>query len=186
MNNSQVDNAKDLDVVIPVYNLIEYSDNYFATSGSLQQYYSDKPHAAIVNSEPSKSKIKLTGKTPNDSNRKNVTIAVLLKYLSKFWRTIEVPLISYEINLILTFDIKNTILYIPIKTLLTQDNGKLLQQLKSGFRRTINWNKYQSKVSMEGQNKQSDYLLNLSFQGVNRFLCYHLRIVQMEQRTAHT
>ena len=63
------------------------------------------------------------------------------------------PLISYEINLILTFDIKNTILYIPIKTLLTQDNGKLLQQLKSGFRRTINWNKYQSKVSMEGQNK---------------------------------
>ena len=78
---------------------------------------------------------------------------MLLKYLSKFWRTIEVPLINYEINLILTFDIKNTILYIPIKTLLTQDNGKLLQQLKSGFRRTINWNKYQSKVSMEGQNK---------------------------------
>ena len=85
---------------------------------------------------------------------------VPLKYLSNFWRTLEIPLINCEINLILawsancvivstnvanqnaTFAITDTKLYVPVVTLLTQDNVKLLQQLKSGFKRVINWNKY--------------------------------------------
>ena len=85
---------------------------------------------------------------------------VPLKYLSKFWRTLEMPLINSEVNLILTwsstcvitnskgvgkFTITHTKLYVPLITLPTQDNSKLLQQLKPAFKRVINWNKYLSK-----------------------------------------
>ena len=83
------------------------------------------------------------------------------------------PLINWEINLDLgwsknwvivannadqaaTFSITDTKLYVSVITLLTQDNTKLLEQIKSGFKRTINWNKYQSKKSIERQNQYSN------------------------------
>ena len=69
-NNTQVDNAKDIDIVMPMYNLIEYSDNYAKTSGSLWQYCRDEPNDNLADSESSKSKIKMTGKTPNNNNEK--------------------------------------------------------------------------------------------------------------------
>ena len=59
-------------------------------------------------------------------------------------------------------------LYVPVVTLSTQDNSKLLQQLKAGFKRTINWNKYQSKKSTKAQNWYLDFLISPSFQEVNR------------------
>ena len=62
INNTEIDNAKDIDIVMPMYNLIEYSDNYSKTSGSLWQYYKDDPNDNIENSESFKYKIKLTGK----------------------------------------------------------------------------------------------------------------------------
>ena len=67
INDTQIDNAKDTDVVMPVYKLIEYSDNYSKTSGSLSQYYRDEAND-ITESESFKSKIKITVKTPNGSN----------------------------------------------------------------------------------------------------------------------
>ena len=70
INNTQVDNAKDIDVVMPMYNLIEYSDNYSKTSGSLWQYYRDEPNNNVTDCESFKSKIKITGKTPNCGNEK--------------------------------------------------------------------------------------------------------------------
>ena len=89
------------------------------------------------------------------------------------------PLINCEDNLILTlskdcvnstgtgkFAITETKLYIPVATLSTQDNAKLLQQLKSGFKRTINWNKYESSVFT--RNRYLNYLINSSFEGVNK------------------
>ena len=97
----------------------------------------------------------------------NVEIAVPLKYLSNFLRTLEIPLVNYEINLILTwsakvvitnsagqrtFKITNVKLYLSVVTLSTQVNAgllQLLQQPKSGFKRTVNWNKYQSKVTIQ-------------------------------------
>ena len=100
---------------------------------------------------------------------KNVKIRVPLEYLSNFWRTLEMPLINCEINLILTwsvrcfmidnssddqvltFRITDTTLYVPAVTLSIQDNAKLLEQLKSGFKRTINWNKHEPKVTAEQQ-----------------------------------
>ena len=153
INNTEIDNAKDIDIVMPMYNLIEYSDNYSKTSGSLWQYYKDDPNDNITQSESFKSKIKITGKTPAAGNTKDVEIIVPLKYLSNFWRTLQMPLIHCEVNLILTwsstcvitnstsagiFPITDTKLYIPVVTLSIQDNAKLLQQLKSGFKRTIN------------------------------------------------
>ena len=194
INNTQADNAKDIDIVMPMYNLIEYSDNYAKTSGSLWQYCLDKPalnNGAIVDfedghlSDSFNFKAKITGKTGNDGT-KDVEIMVPLKYLSNFWRTLEMSLINCEINLILrwssncvivstnnanqgaTFTITNTRLQVPVVTLSTQENTKLLQQLKSGFKRVINWNKYLSKPELLARNPNLNHLVEPSFQGVNR------------------
>ena len=82
-NSTDIDNAQDIDIVMPVYNLIEYSDNYSKTSGSLWRYYKDDPNDDLEQSESLKSKIKITGKT-NDNGTKDVEIMVPLKYLSNF------------------------------------------------------------------------------------------------------
>ena len=167
INNTEIDNAEDIDIVMPMYNLIEYSDNYLKTSGILWQYYKDKPNDNLTDSESFKfKKKKIAGKTPDGGNSKEVEIAVPLKI--NFWRTLEVRLINCEISLILTwsstcvitnstgagkFEITDTKLYIPVVTLSTQDNAKLLQQFKSGFKRTIDWNKYQSNPKTYAQNR---------------------------------
>ena len=195
INNTQVDNAKDIDIVMPMYNLIEYSDNYAKTSESLWQYCKDIP-AQDANNEITefrvnnttdsfKFKAKITGQT-GDYGTKNVEIMVPLKYLSNFWRTLEMPLINCEVNLILTwsstcvliatkipnqnatFAITDTKLYVPVVTLSTQENTNFLQQLKSGFKRVINWNKYLSKPELLAQNPNLNHLIQPSFQGVNR------------------
>ena len=84
INNTQIDNAKYIDIVMPMYNLIEYSDNYSKTSGRLCQYYRDKPNDNLVHFESFKSKIKITGATPAAGNEKDVEIMVPLKYLCTF------------------------------------------------------------------------------------------------------
>ena len=199
INNTQIDNAKDIDIVMPVFNLIEYSDNYAKTSGSLWQYYRDEPNYNLTGSESFKSKIKITGKTPAAGNEKNVEIMVPLKYLSNFWRTLEMPLINCEVNLILTwsstcvitnstgagtFEITDTKLYVPVVTLSPPDNSKLLQQLKSGFKRVISWNKYLSKPELLRRNPNLNHLVEPSFQGVNRL--FVLAFENDTQRTSHS
>ena len=67
-----------------------------------------------------------------------------------------------------TFTIRETNLYVPVVTLSTQDNAKLLPQLKSGFERTISWNEYLSKPELLSQNENLNHLIESSFQGVNR------------------
>ena len=108
---------------------------------------------------------------------------VPLNYLSNFWRTLEMPLINCEVNLILTwsstcvitnspgagrFAITDRRFYFPVVTLSKQENTKLLQQLKSGFKRVINWNKYLSRPELLAQNPNLNHLVEPSFQGVNR------------------
>ena len=102
VNNTDIDNAQDIDIVMPMYNLIEYSDNYSKTSESLWQYYKDDPNDNIADSKSFQFKVKITGKTPDDGNTKDVEIIIPLKYLSSFWRTLEMLLINCEVNLILT------------------------------------------------------------------------------------
>ena len=106
------------------------------TSGSLWQHYRDDPNDNITQSESLKYTIKITGKFP-DVNTKDIEIEVPLKYLSNFWRTLEMPLINCEVNLILSwskycgissatgatkFKMTDTKLYVPVVTLSTQDN----------------------------------------------------------------
>ena len=62
INNTEINNAKDIDIVMPMYNLIEYSDNYSKTSGSLWQYYRDEPNDNLRDPESFKSKLKITKK----------------------------------------------------------------------------------------------------------------------------
>ena len=154
-----------------ICNLIEYSDNHSKTSGSLLRYCSGKPAIdangniieftnanAITNSF--KLKERKTDKTENDDT-KDFEILVPLKYLSNFERTLEMALRYSEVNLSVckmfysswycgktSTNICNNSykLYALVVTLSTQDNAKLLQQLKSGFKNTIKWNKYRSKV----------------------------------------
>ena len=152
INKADIDNAHDIDIVMPMYNLTEYSDNYSKTSGSLWQYYKDDPNNNLADSKSFKSEVKITGNTPAAGNTKDVEIIVPLKYLSNFWRTLEIPLINCEVNLILTwskdcvitnstgegkFAITETKLYVPVVTLSTKDNEKLLQQIKSDFKKQL-------------------------------------------------
>ena len=110
INNTQTDNAKDIDVVIPMYNLIKYSDNYSETSGSLWQYCrselvlnnDDTTTSFSNNSVLFKFKQKRKGST-GDDDTKNIEITVPLKHLSNFLTTLEMPLIKCEINVTLTW-----------------------------------------------------------------------------------
>ena len=154
-----------------MYGLIEYSDNYSKTSVSLWQYCKEIPainnDGAIIDFNGANAidsfnfKTKITGQTADNNNNGNIAgrvdveIMVPLKYLKNFWRTLQMPLITCEIELILTwskgcviiytnvddqvptFTTTKTNLYVPIVTLSTQDNSKLLPQLKSCFKRTI-------------------------------------------------
>ena len=131
-------------------------------------------------------KAKIRGQTNDDGEINGVEIMVPLKYLSNFWRTLEMPLINCEVKLILTwsadcvvictdvadqvpkFTIPETNLYDSVVTLSTQDNAKLLPQLKSGFKRTIIWNKYLPKPVLLPQNPNLNHLVEPSFQGVKR------------------
>ena len=107
--------------------------------------------------------------------------------------------INCEVNLILTcsrdcvitnstgagkFAITETKLYVPVVTLSTQDNAKLLQQLKCGFKRTINWKKYESSIKTFAKNRYLNYLINPSFQGVNRL--FVLSFGNENDRTLHS
>ena len=153
-----------------MYNLLEYSKNYRKSTESLWNYYRDEPSNPLSsNSESFKYKTSITGNTYNigageegyDANKvgKNETEVVIpLKHLSNFWRTLNIPLINCEIELILTwskrcvladmtaannppteseFQITGTKLYVPVVTLSTKSDKKLLEQIKSGFKRTV-------------------------------------------------
>ena len=200
INNTDADTTRDIDIVMPMYNLIEYSDNYSKTSGSLQQYYKDDPNDNLANSESFKSKVKITGKTPANGNTEDVEIIVPLSYLSNFWRTIEMPLINCKVKLLLTwskdcviinsegeekFVITETKLYVPVVKLSTQDSAKLLQKLKSGFKRIINWKKYELDIKTYAQNRYLNHLINPSFQGVNRLFVLYFVYQNEDQRKLH-
>ena len=125
INNVLTDNAEDLDIVMPMYNLLDYSKNYSKITGSLWNYYRDEPNNPplnnynadpITNSESFKYKSSITGKTSDENQennentehgntriKKNLKIAVPLKYLNNFWRSLDMPLIDCEVSWTLTW-----------------------------------------------------------------------------------
>ena len=119
-NVIKIDNAEYLDVVMPMYNLLEYSKNYIKTAGSLWNYYRDKPSSSIdddniihsiLNSESFdyRANFMEDGVTHNNLLKNDVKVVVPVKHLSNFWRSLNIPIINSEVELILTW-IKNCVL----------------------------------------------------------------------------
>ena len=193
INDEHIEKAEDLDIVMPMYNLLEYSDNYQDSTGSLYQFKRDEPpdeNANVANNTTSLVyKPKLISRT-DDNNVNNVKLVVPLKYISNFFRSLEMPLVNCKIDLELTwhkdciissvdaaagqvvsFMITNTKLYVPIVTLSTKDNNNLTKQLNDGFKRSIYWNQCVSKPFPETPHKKTGitrFALDAAFQGVNR------------------
>ena len=194
INDEHVDIAGNLDIVIPMYNLIEYSDNYQDSSATLYQYKRDEPpEANAINdlttdtSSSFKYKVDLLGNpvVANNIARRNVKVVVPLKHLSNFFRSGEMPLINCKIKLKLTwkkecvlspdadeavFIIYDTKLYVPVVTLSKEDNKDFIEQQNKGFQRSIYWNEYKTKeLNSDADDNVFKYInLDPSFQGVNR------------------
>ena len=189
INETFIDQAEYINIAMPMYNLIEYSDNYSDTSGSLWQFKRDEiiNNADVTNDNnaPSfKYKANLIGNTENNGTKNEVKIAVPLKYLSNFWRSLEIPLINcraelslaWNENCILTslagnpaFTITNAKIYVLVVTLSIEDNARLTKLLSKGFKSSVYWNKY--KVIPNKAYNRHDYireLLDASYQGVKR------------------
>ena len=188
INDEHVDTSENLDIAMPMYNLIEYSDNYQDSSATLYQYKGDQPpddianNLAVNNSSLFKYKVNLLGDpvVANNIARLNVKIAVPLKYL----RSLEMSLINCKIKLNLTwrkecvlsnqrgdaaFIIKDTKSYLPIVTLSKEDNKDFIEQQNKGFQQSIYWNEYKTKEQNENADANAFKYINLdsSFQGVN-------------------
>ena len=193
INDEHVDTAENLDMTMPMRNLIEYSDNYQDSSATIYQYKRDEPPEAnaiadltIDNSRSFKYKISLLGNPVVVDNiaRINVKVVIPLKYLSNFFRSLEMPLINCKIKLNLTwkkecvlstgngnavFIINDAKLYVPVVTLSKEDNKDFIEQQNKGFQRSIYWNEYKTKEINEDADANVFKYINLgpSFQGVN-------------------
>ena len=146
---------------MPMYNLIEYSDNYSDSSGRLWQFKRGEIEEDVdltldTNHIPNNS-LSFKYKLSCITNRNGVKIAAPLKYLSYFWRLLKMPLINCKVELSLGWDkncvlfsedgnsvftITDTKLYVPIVTLKTEDNRKLSKLLSEVFKKPIYWNEY--------------------------------------------
>ena len=207
--NTLVVNEEDVDNVMPMYNLIEYSKDYSKTTVSLWNYYRDEPNScknknvnnSIKDSKSFDYKTNITGGLEGNNTEKEVEIAVPLKYLSNFWVTLDTTLINCEVSLILTwsqkcvliwkatrdadpdahpavaeinnptnatFKITDTKLYVPVVTLSTEDDDKLLEQLKTGFKRTIRWNKYRIELSNQTKTNNLNYFIDPTFNKISK------------------
>ena len=146
---------------MPMYNLIEYSDNYQDSSATLYQYKRDEPPEAnaiddltVDNSNSFKYKVSILGNPIVADNiaKRSVKVVVPLKYLSNFLRSLEKPLINCKIKLNLTwkkecvlstdarnavFIINDTKMYVPVVTLSKEDNKYFIEQQNKRFQRSI-------------------------------------------------
>ena len=185
---------------MPMYNLIEYSDNYQDSSATLYQYKRDEPpeydpvaDLTANNSDSFKYKISLLGDPVLNGAiaKRSIKTVVPLKYLSNFFRSLEMPLINCKIKLNLTwkkecvlptdagdavFIINDTKMYVPVVTLSKEDNKDFIEQQNKEFQRSIYWNEYKTNelnVTVNNENPANTvrYInLDPSFQGVNRLI----------------
>ena len=193
-----IDNAEDLVVVMSMNNLIEYSKNYSKTTGSFWNYYRNEPNSdsggadndinySIKESKSFDYKASITGTLDGNNTKDEAEIVVPLKYLSNFWRTVDITLINCEVSLTFTrtencvitnkayrkadhetavvridnpinaaFQIRDTKLYVPVVTLSTENDKKLLEKLRTRFKRTIKWNKHKSEMTNQTKNNNLD------------------------------
>ena len=206
-NDEHVEDSDNLDLIMNMYNLIEYSDNYEDSTPSLNHFKRQEPLADNANlsddSSSFKYKSNLLGYPSNSTVNNNVTALsdntnpewknartiVPLKYISSFFRSLELPLINTKLNIQLnytkysvistvdaansiTFEITKTELCVPVVTLKTEDNNKLNELLDGEFKRKLYWNEYKSKIETIAQDyNEINYkktLLDAAIPGVNR------------------
>ena len=159
-NETFIDEADFINITMPIYNLLEYSDNYSDTSGSLWQFKRDEIEGnadrTVDNHIPNNSS-SYKYKSSFITGRNNAKTAVPLKYLSNLWRSLEMRSINCRVELSLswnencilnseagntTFTITDARLYVPVVTLSIEDNAKLTKLLSEGFKGSLYWNKY--------------------------------------------
>ena len=208
INDEHVDTAENLDIRMPMYNLIEYSDNYQDSSATLYQYKRDEPpeddavaDLTADNSSSFNYKVSLLGNPVLDVNitKRSVKLVVPLKYLTNFFRSLEMPLINCKIKLNLTwkkecvlstdtgnavFIINDTKMYVPVITLSKEDNKGFIEQQNKGFQISIYWNEYKTKEINKNADANVFKYINLdpSFQGVNRLF---VMTYNKEKRSAY-
>ena len=196
INDEHVDTSENLNITMPMYNLIEYSDNYQDSSVTLYQYKRDKPpednaidDLTTNTSSSFKYKVSLLGNLDVDGGiaKTSVKVVVPLKNLSNFFRSLEMPLINCKIKLNLTwkkecvlstdagdavFIINDTKMCVLVVTLSKEDNKNFIEQKNKGFQRSIYWNEYKTKGVTENADANNFKYISLdpSFQGVNRLL----------------
>ena len=184
-------------------------------------YYRDEPNSStdndnithsILSSKSFDYKANFIGSVTNNNLIKNdVKIVIPLKHLSNFWKKLNIPLINYEVELILTlfknyvlidklardanfgadpivhkidnpesatFQIIDTKLYVPVVTLSKENDIKLLEKLKSGFKRTIKWNKYRSQMTIQNNNNNLSYLIDPTFTIVHRLFVLSIERIE--------
>ena len=187
-------------------------------------YYRDESSDPLSsNSESFKYKTSITGNTyvgdgeagyDADIVGKNETeIVIPLNHLSNFWRALNIPLVSCEVELILTssknciladmtvrnaqggnpaivapngleYQITDTKLYVSVVTLSKENDTKLLEQLKSGFKRTIKWNKCGSQMTVQSNNNNLNYLTDPTFTKVNRLFALSFQKIAAKNNAA--
>ena len=210
----KIDNAEDLDVVMPMYNLLKYSKNYRKATGSLWNYYRDElSNPLFSNSESFQYKASIVGKTPeNNYSLTNAKVVIPLKHLCNFWRALNLPLNNFEVELTLTwskncvladmtesavqggdptivvplgvtFKITDTRLYVPVVTLSKENDIKVLEKLKSEFKRTIKWNKYRSQMTSQPQHNNFNYLIDPIFTNINGLFVLQFQGIAGENNT---
>ena len=188
-----IDDCQDLDIAMSLYNLLYYSKNYQRTSGSLWNYYGDEPNSGVENNfnysiKESKSfdyKTGLVGKLEGTNTElENIKIAVPVKYLSKFFRSLEIPLINCVLTSQITrraqggnaaitipinadFSIADCKLYVPVVTLPTLYENVLYRKLKEGFFVDIYWEKYRCQITNQTTGL-INYLIDPTFDNVSR------------------
>ena len=212
LNNEQVDTADNLDLTMNLYDMFEYSDNHADTTGSLYQFKRPerrdnndnivnlgaalsfyKCQSGLVQKQlttPNSENVP-TNTDPNFANAhkiwKNIKIAVPLKYISNFFRNVELPLINIKLYMELSwtnfsvfcnqddnsiFQITKCELYIPIVTLNTENNNKFSKLLTKGFETTVVWNEYKRKIERvtipQNDNVFRRTTLDVSFQAVSK------------------
>ena len=184
-----------------MYNLIEYSDNYSDTLGSLWQFKSDDVPAynadlTVNDSQSFKYKAAYVGKTANYNDGKS-SVVVPLKYLSNFRRSFEMPLINCKVHLELNLiedcifssaedsaklEITDAKLHVSIVTLFTKDSVKLTKLLSEKFKRSVYRNNYQTKPAKEIERRKTLYeLIYAAFQGVRRLFVLVMLLLQVLQ-----
>ena len=171
INEPFVDKTEHINIEMPMYNLIEYSDNYSDTSGSLLKFKGDEIEGDVdltVDNHIPNNSSSFKYKSSSITNRYCVKIVVPLKYFSNFWGSLEMPLINCKVELSLkwygncilssagtaaTFSITDTKLYAPVVTFKIENKAKLSKVLSEEFKRSVYWNKYQAILKDHVANK---------------------------------